>query len=164
MDVVTVIVALVGLVLAGAAAGLFFTFSNSVMPGLDAIPPQQAMAAMTSMNQKIINPLFLLAFVGSPFVALAAGVLLLFQDTGAAWWFIAAGVVYFLGAIAPTARINVPMNNALDATPVPADDAEAARVWSDYSTRWTRWNHWRAVFSLGALALMGSGLLVWGLG
>lgn len=161
MDVVTLVVALVGLMLAGAAAGVFFTFSNSVLPGLDAIAPDQAINAMNSMNVKIINPAFLAAYVGTPFVAVITGVLLLVGDGDGALWFFAAGIVYFLGAIAPTAAVNVPMNNALAAASVPADEAGARQVWVDYSSRWTRWNHWRAVFSLATLVLMGIGLLAW---
>jgi uncharacterized membrane protein len=161
VDVLTAVVAMVGLALAGASAGLFFTFSNSVMPGLDAIRPEAAISTMTSINRKILNPLFLLVYVGSTLITLVAGVLLLSLDTGAAWLFFAAVAVYFLGVIAPTARVNVPLNNALDTTPIPDDEAEAARMWSDYSTRWTRWNHWRAVFSLATLVLMGVGLLIW---
>jgi len=162
VSVLTVIVAVVAIVLCGAASGVFFAFSTSVMPGLDAIKPDQAINAMVSMNRKIINPAFLAAFVGTPFVTAVTGVLLLVDDaTGAALFFFAATVVYLLGAVAPTAVVNVPLNNALDAGPVPAADDEVARMWSDYSTRWTRWNHWRAVFSLATLVLLGLGLLVW---
>jgi len=165
VDVVTVVVAMVGLVLTGAGAGVFFTFSNSIMPGLDAVRAEQAVAAMNSINVKIINPLFLAAFLGPPVVAALTGVLLLGDaDTdagGAALLFFAAAVVYVLGAIVPTAAVNVPLNNALAAAPVPTGEAEVTRVWTDYSTRWTRWNHWRAVGSLAALVLMGIGLLVW---
>ncbi|OLF15376.1 anthrone oxygenase family protein [Actinophytocola xanthii] len=162
MDVLTAVAATVALVLTGAVAGVFFAFSTSVLPGLDAIRPGPAVAAMTSMNRAILNPLFLTSFVGPPLVAALTGVLLFTRDaTAAALLFLAAAAVYVLGAIAPTAAVNVPLNNALLAAPEPTDDAQAARVWSAYSPRWTRWNHWRAVASLAALALEGVGLMIW---
>jgi uncharacterized membrane protein len=155
--VLTAVVATVALVLTGAVSGVFFAFSVSVLPGLDALRPDQAVAAMTSMNRAILNPLFLASFVGPPLVASLAGVLLLTGDaTGAALLFFAAAAVYVLGAIAPTAAVNVPLNNALEAAPEPAEEA-----WSAYSRRWTRWNHWRTVASLAALALQGAGLIIW---
>jgi uncharacterized membrane protein len=162
MDVVTAVVATVALVLTGAVFGVFFAFSTSVLPGLDAIRPGPAVSAMTSMNRAILNPLFLASFVGPPLVAAAAGVLLLARDaTGAAVLFLAAAGVYVLGAIVPTAAVNVPLNNALAAAPEPADETAATRVWSAFSPRWTRYNHWRVVGSLIALALEGLGLLIW---
>lgn len=163
MDVLTAVAAAVALVLTGAVSGVFFAYSNSVVPGLDAGRPDQAITAMNNMNRKILNPLFLTTFVGPPIAAVVTAVLLLTLDeTGAALLFFCAAAVYVLGAVAPTAAVNVPLNNALGTGPVPADEAEVARVWTDYSTRWTRWNHWRAVSSLTALAAMGIALLVWG--
>jgi uncharacterized membrane protein len=160
VDTVAVIVAALALLLGGAVAGVFFTYSNSVLPGLNAIRPDEAIRAMNSMNRKIINPLFLATFVGTPLVAAVAGVLLLVAGaTGAALLFFGAALVYFLGAIVPTAAVNVPLNNVLDRSPLPGDEAEAARLWSNYAARWVRWNHWRAVFSLVALLLMGIGLV-----
>ncbi|MPZ80247.1 MAG: DUF1772 domain-containing protein [Actinophytocola sp.] len=133
------------------------------MPGLDAIGAGDAIVAMNSIDRKILNPVFLTSFVGPPVAAVAAGVLIMAAgSTPAGLLFLAAAVVYLLGCIVPTARVNVPLNNALGAGPLPADRDEATRVWTGYSARWTRWNHWRAVFSLVAVALSGVGLLVWG--
>ena len=162
MDVLTVVVAMIALLLCGTVTGVFFTYSNSVLPGLNALPPGQAVRAMSSMNREIINPSFLTTFVGTPIAAAVAGVLLLVVDaTGPALLFFGAAAVYVLGAVAPTGAVNVPLNNALDASAASADEAEAARAWSDFFGRWLRWNNCRTVASLAALLLMGIGLLTW---
>ncbi|MEO3888308.1 anthrone oxygenase family protein [Nonomuraea sp. B5E05] len=137
---------LVTLALHGALAGLFYTFSMSVMPGLRAIDPAQAEAAMRSINRKILNPWLYLVFLGSPPAALVAGLL---ADAPAALWFFAAAAVNFAGSFLVTVAINVPMNNALDAGTMP---------WKDYAGRWTAWNTFRAVASVTSLVLMGVGL------
>ncbi|TDD02755.1 DUF1772 domain-containing protein [Nonomuraea deserti] len=137
---------LVALALHGALAGLFYTFSMSVMPGLKAADPAQAEAAMRSINRKILNPWLYLVFLGSPLAALVAGLL---ADAPAALWFFAAAAVNFVGSFLVTVAINVPMNNALEAGTMP---------WKDYASRWTAWNTLRAVAGVASLVLMGAGL------
>jgi uncharacterized membrane protein len=159
----TAVSATVTLALTGAMAGLCFAFSISVMRGLDLIAAEQAIRAMQGINRKIQNPVFLTAFVGAPLAAALTGGLLLWDGrTAAGVVFFLAAASYALGALAPTAVVNVPMNEALDAAAVPTDPGEAARLWSAYSTRWTRWSHRRALFSALSLLLVGLALFVWG--
>lgn len=140
------VLALVTLVLHGALTGLFYTFSMSVMPGLNDIDTGQAEAAMRSINRKILNPWLFVVFLGSPLAALAAGIL---ADDPAALWFFAAAAVNAVGSFLVTMAINVPMNNALLA---------GTMSWKDYAPRWTRWNTVRAVACVASLALAGMGV------
>ncbi|MFE3452843.1 DUF1772 domain-containing protein [Nonomuraea sp. NPDC059194] len=157
MTTLTQIAALLSLVLLGAMAGLFYGFSISVMPGLDAIRAEQAVAAMRSMNRKILNPVFLLMYLAAPVAPVATGVLLLTQDvSGAGIAFLASGGLYIAGSFAVTAAVNVPMNNALE-----ADQGEPQRLWAAYSARWRRWNTIRGLVSFASLAVAGAGLLLW---
>ncbi|TDC02047.1 DUF1772 domain-containing protein [Nonomuraea longispora] len=137
---------LIALALHGALAGLFYSFSMSVMPALNAIDTAQAEAAMRSINRKILNPWLYLVFLGSPVAALVAGLL---ADGPAALWFFAAAAVNFAGSFLVTVAINVPMNNALNAGTMP---------WRDFMRRWTAWNTFRAVASVASLVLVGVGL------
>ena len=163
MFVLASIVAVFSLVLTAAVSGVFFAFSNSVVPGLNAVRPEQAITSMTSINRVILNPLFLSAFVGPPIAAVLAGILILVEgSTSASLLYFASAVVYALACIVPTATVNVPLNNALDSGTIPTAPEEVTRTWNDYSGRWLKWNHWRAVGSLVAVALSGVALLVWG--
>jgi uncharacterized membrane protein len=69
MKILAGISAAITLLLTGAMAGLFFAYSASVMMGLDAIKPEQAIAAMRSINVKIQNAVFLPAFLLVPVLA-----------------------------------------------------------------------------------------------
>ncbi|NEA24789.1 DUF1772 domain-containing protein [Actinomadura bangladeshensis] len=151
------------LIMAAGMAGTFFGFSTGVMPGLNAARPGSAIDAMQSINQRIQNPVFVGMFLLVPVLAAAAGVLLLTLDqkSAAILFFVAAGV-YFVGALVPSFAVNIPMNNDLDGVAVPKDLAEAAKVWSDYSGRWTAWNTVRAVFSWASVLAMGLGVYLWG--
>jgi uncharacterized membrane protein len=149
------------LALTGAMAGLFFAFSVSVMPGLDAIAAEHAIRAMQSINRKIQNPVFLTAFVFAPVAAALTGGLLLGDgQTAAAVVCFLAAAAYALGAFAPTVVVNVPLNESLDAAEVPTNPGDVARLWSDYSLRWTRWNHLRTLFSTLSLLLVGLALFL----
>ncbi|MGP4025670.1 anthrone oxygenase family protein [Actinomadura sp. 3N407] len=151
------------IIMAAGMAGAFFAFSTGVMPGLNAARPASAIDAMQGINQKIQNPVFIAAFLLVPVMAIAAGVLLLTLDekSAAVLFFVAAGV-YFAGALVPSFAVNIPMNNALDRAAIPADASEAAKVWSDYSGRWTAWNTARALFGWASLLAMSLGVYLWG--
>ncbi|MEV4625939.1 anthrone oxygenase family protein [Micromonospora sp. NPDC049523] len=154
--------AAVTLALTGAIAGLYYAYSVSVLPGLNAIDGGSAIRAMNSINVKIQNPLFFVTFFGPVVTATLTGVLLLMLGhRPAAVLFLLAATVYLLGAFLPTVAVNVPMNDLLAAAVVPADPAEAARVWADYSSRWIGWNTVRAGASLISLLLVGSGIYLW---
>ncbi|SDJ46296.1 DUF1772 domain-containing protein [Nonomuraea jiangxiensis] len=153
MDVLAAVAAIVALVLNGLIAGLFFAFSVAVMPALDAIDQDQAAAAMRSVNQKILNRVFLLTFTLAPVLSLAAGVLLLVSGASLPGILaLAAAVVYFVGSILVTSVVNVPLNNALN---------DGKVDWAGYSPRWTRWNHLRGWACVLAVALLGTALHLW---
>lgn len=138
--------ALLTLVLHGALTGLFYAFSMSVVPALNAIDPRRAEEAMRSVNRKILNPWLFLVFLGSPAAALVTGFL---ADAPASAWFFAAAGVSFVGSFLFTMVINVPMNNALDA---------GTMEWGRFAPRWAAANAARTVASAVALVLVGIGL------
>jgi uncharacterized membrane protein len=153
MVILTLVVALVNLALLGAVYGVFFAYSNSVVPGLDRAGREHATTAMRAVNVVIINPRFLATFTGPVLTSAATGFLLLALDeTTAALPHLAAAVVYLLGCHVVTGLINVPMNNALE---------DGTLSWSDYAPRWRRWNTVRTVSSMVAVVLCGAGLYVW---
>jgi uncharacterized membrane protein len=139
----------------GLMAGLFFVFSNAVMPALARRAPERAVGFMQAVNVTILNPLFLSLFVGT---AVACAFLLVGALAG---WFagspslLAGAVLYLVGTFGVTAAGNVPLNNALEARR--GDDAVA--FWETYATRWTRWNHVRTVAAIAATVCLTVGLL-----
>jgi len=49
----------------GLMAGLFFIFSVCIMKALGQLPPEKGIAAMQFINVVIVNPLFMLVFLGT---------------------------------------------------------------------------------------------------
>ena len=133
----------------GLMAGLFFAFSVSVMRALASRPAAEGIAAMQAINRAILNPVFLVVFIGTALASVAT----LFSGNA---WLLAGGALYLAGAFGVTALFNVPRNNAL--ARASAGDPESARLWADYLATWTAWNHVRTAASLAALALLIIGL------
>ncbi|MGB3440343.1 MAG: anthrone oxygenase family protein [Actinophytocola sp.] len=159
MVVLTLVVAFVNLVLLGAVFGVFFTYSNSIVPGLDRIDAERAVAAMRGINVAIINPRFLATFILPLVTSAATGFLLLgLDETTPALLYFAAAVLYLIGCHVITGVVNVPLNNALENS----TSTDWARRWADFSPRWRRWNTVRTVSSMLALVLCGIGLYLWG--
>lgn len=141
----------------GLMAGLFFAFSVSVMKALARLPSAAGTAAMQSINVTIINPLFLVVFLGT-----AAGCVLVIIASLVRWhepgsvYLLLGGALYLVGTFLVTMVFNVPKNEAL-ASVAPAD-SDNAGLWSDYLVRWTAWNHIRTVAALAADASLTIGL------
>lgn len=135
----------------GLMAGIFFAFSNFVMRAFARISPSQGISAMQAVNITVLNPLFLMAFMGTAALGvMAVAVALMYGDGRHTGYLFAGGILYLLGNIGVTAVFNVPMNNALAGVNANSDDA--VRIWENYLDKWTFWNHVRTVTALAAAA------------
>jgi len=133
--------AALALVSTGAIFGFFYAWICSTMWGLDTADPQVAIAAMQAMNASVRNIVFAPAFFGTPVVLLVTALAARqARCHAAAWAFAMAGVFYLFGAVAVTAIVNVPLNEALGGIRLPLDPVEANAIWSRYSAPWQKWN------------------------
>src|SRR5688500_20334419 len=83
----------------GAIGGVFFAFSNFVMPALARIAPAEGIHAMQAINVTVVNRLFLGIFMGTGLLSLVAIVGALVSWTGAGSLCAAlAGATYVLGS------------------------------------------------------------------
>jgi uncharacterized membrane protein len=136
-------------------AGLFFVFSVVVMPALDRVPATSAIATMQAVNRVIVNPLFLLVFLGTGLGLAALSVVAVVGETfsgPARLAVLAATATYLVGVFAVTGGANVPRNDALDLLDPAA--LHAAADWAAYAGPWTAWNHVRTVASIATTALL----------
>jgi uncharacterized membrane protein len=146
--------AVVAIVFTGAIFGFFYAWICSTMWGLDAVDPAVAITAMNAMNASVRNGVFAPVFFGTVVVLAAASVAAArSRHRRAAILLGAATVIYVGGAVLLTQLVNVPMNEELAATAIPASREQAAEIWSAYSGRWQLFNVIRTVASGTSLLL-----------
>jgi uncharacterized membrane protein len=144
------IVLVLATVATGLGAGLFYSFSCAVMPGLRRCDDSVRVQTMQRINAAIQNGWFFLSFGGAP---LLTAVSILVDALAGNWPRVvgeAIGLILFGSALVITFRINIPLNLALDK----ADPSALATAWREFEGRWVRWNNVRTLTTTGSLAAL----------
>ena len=140
---------------AGMVTGLLFAFSNFVMRALADLPNEKGMFTMQRVNEKIINPVFLVLFSGTPVLCSLIAIRSVLQfDVPGSLYLLAGVLAYLIGPFGITLLFNVPLNNQL----ARADLSGADHVWPLYLQRWQRWNHVRTCIGVLSVLLLATGL------
>ncbi|WP_410670151.1 DUF1772 domain-containing protein [Amycolatopsis sp. cmx-4-68] len=143
------VVLVAALVAAGLVAGLFYAYACSVLPGLGRGDDKTFVEAMRGINIAIVNPVFLLTFLGAPLLAGVA----VFLNPGPRPW-VLAGFGFLVAMLVITAVVNIPLNNALDSG---GEDYAALRA--SFETVWVRWNVLRALVSTAGFGCLVAAVL-----
>ena len=144
----------------GLMAGVFFSFSVAVMPGLAQTDDRTFVGGMQGMNRAIQNGWFLLSFMGAlVFGALAVFFHLRGGATRAVPWII-VGLALYVVVLVITFALNIPLNNQLEAAGGGHPDgiADLAGTRKHFEATWVALNHVRTI---GCTAAFGS--LIWAL-
>ncbi len=158
------IAALVAATLAtGLVAGVFYAYAISVMPALARTEDRTIIDVMQKINVVIINPWFMIGFVGTVVFGIATVVLHLGSEHRTTLIWIGVALALNVIAFAITAACNVPLNDQLMAAGDPASAAEAASVRADFESAWVRWNIVRAVVHTLAFLVLCGALFVGGI-
>jgi uncharacterized membrane protein len=135
----------------GLFAGLFYTFTLTVMPGLTAADDRTLVDAM---QQMVDNPVFPLTFLAAG--ALVVTALVQARRAGAsrsARWIAASLVLYTLTALI-TFAVHVPLNEELKDAGDPARIEALATVHDDFADPWIAWDVVRTLASTAAFACL----------
>ena len=149
------IVAIVLVLLVGLSAGLCFTWTNAITPGIGKLDDLGYLRAFQHMNRSIINPLFIIVFFG-PFI-LGIPNLYLFKNTSSSmiWLLIIAMAFYFFGVLLVTIFGNVPLNELLDKTDLSKASLEDLKLLRNrFETKWNRLHLIRTVTSITSFLLL----------
>jgi len=149
---VIIVAAILG---AGLITGLLFAFSNFVMRALADLPSDKGMFAMQRINVTIINPVFMMLFLGTPVLCSVITFITIqnINESGSLYLLIGA-LAYIIGPFGITMLFNVPLNNILASTDVSA----ANEIWPMYQKKWQWWNHIRTYIGMASIVFMTIGL------
>lgn len=146
---------IVTIILTGLTAGLCFTWTNAVTPGIGRLDDLGYLQAFQEMNRAIINPLFLVVFFG-PFLAHIANIYLHRSQPNTVFWMLfAAGIVYVAGVVVITLFGNVPLNEILDKTDLQVSSPKQLKELRNlFETKWNRLHLIRTVTSILSFLLL----------
>ena len=114
MKTETIILA-TAILLTGLMAGIFFTWSNAVKPGIGKLSDLEYLRALQSMNRVILNKAFIGIFLGAVIaVALVPIFHFKLSPDNIFWILILALVTYWIGVFGVTVFGNIPLNEILD--------------------------------------------------
>ncbi|MEQ9161358.1 MAG: DUF1772 domain-containing protein [Ilumatobacter fluminis] len=151
-----------GIVTTGLMSGLLYGWSVSVIPGTRRIAAGNYVDTMQHINRAIINPAFVIPFMGIPLV-LGGAAWMQFRagDHRKGWLLVGAAGTYVVGVLGVTIGGNVPLNDALDAFDLRNSSASAVEARrTSYESPWNRWHFLRTAASVGSFALAAAAALV----
>lgn len=150
------IILLITAILTGLIAGLFYSYSCSVNPGLGRLHDREYLAAMQSINKVILNPLFFMSFLGTLILLPVSTYLNYGQPASSRFVFLlAAALIYAIGVFGVTFFGNVPLNDTLakmNLQSASAEEISKLRVYFEES--WNRFHSIRTIASVISLALV----------
>lgn len=149
----TAIIALV--LVTGLSAGLCFTWSNTITPGIGRLNDIGYLQSFQQMNRTILNPLFFAVFFGPFFINLLTIYLFKNQTNHLLWLLILAGSIYFIGVLLITIFGNVPLNELLDKTDLSiATIEEIKQLREKFEVKWNRLHLIRTIASMISFLLL----------
>jgi uncharacterized membrane protein len=131
------IVLLLTTLLTGLLAGIFFTWTNAVTPGIGHLDDINYLRAFQNMNRSIVNPLFLIVFLGPVLLSFVTVYLYKSNHHYILWLLLLAAIIYLIGVFLITIMGNIPLNNLLDKTDltnITLEDAKSLR--DQFEIKW----------------------------
>ena len=145
METVRTLVLSASVLAIGVVAGLFFAYSNNVMPALRRSDDHTFVEAMQKINVVILNGRFYLFFIGALIATIVAAAIHVTAGSRRVLPLILVALALYLAVIIITGTVNVPLNDKLA-----AGGPDLAAVRAGFEATWVRWNLARTVCSMGA--------------
>ena len=148
MKTETIILA-IAILFTGLMAGVFFTWSNAVKPGIGKLSDLEYLRALQSMNRVILNNTFRIIFIGAILAVILVPVFYFnLYPKNIFWLFISAFIIYWVGAFGITIFGNIPLNEILNETILETLSLEQLKsLRTTIEVKWNNLNLIRAISS-----------------
>ncbi len=141
--------------LTGLLAGVFFTWTNAITPGIGRLNDIAYLQAFQHMNRTIINPLFYIVIIGPLFLAPLSAYVYKSSPRIMIWIILGSSIIYFLGVFAVTMLGNIPLNVMLDhADLVKINTEDAKNLRESFETKWNQLHLIRTISSSTSFLLL----------
>jgi uncharacterized membrane protein len=143
----------------GLTAGVFGDWAHTIMRGLHKTDDRTFVSAIQALDKAIMNPLFMLAFMGALVLSGIAAVLYLRDGDHSVLPWVAVAFGLYLAAVVITMAVHEPLNEVIRTAGDPDSIANPAAVRDDFhETRWVAWHIVRTITTTAAF-----GCLTWAL-
>ncbi|MCP4802569.1 MAG: DUF1772 domain-containing protein [Bacteroidetes bacterium] len=154
-----IIILILSVLFTGLTAGLCFTWTNAVIPGIGRLDNISFLKAFQAMNRAIINGQFMIVFMG-PTILLIINTYLFRNNSTAFWLFLVVAILYFVGIGLVTVFGNVPLNEILDKSNLDTlSKVELQELRNKFEQPWNRWHIIRTFSSFMSFVLLVIGML-----
>jgi uncharacterized membrane protein len=154
METALLVVLLGATLTTGLVSGLFYAFSIAVMPALRGAGDRTLVDVMQRINTAILNGWFLIGYVGALLLTAAAAGLSFTGGGRELPVATGAALLAYLAAVALTARVNIPLNQALESAGHADSLGDPAAARTAFEARWVRANHLRTLLCTTSFALL----------
>ncbi|WP_238391907.1 MULTISPECIES: anthrone oxygenase family protein [unclassified Mycolicibacterium] len=145
---------IVAVLTSGLLAGVYYAYAISVMPALGAFDDRTFIDVMNKINVVIVNPPFMLTFLGSIGFTALAGACYLKPGARPVLVWIGIALALNIASLVITSAINVPLNNNLAAATASTAPADLAALRAHFESSWVRWNLIRALANTAATSVL----------
>lgn len=143
------------IVLTGLSAGLCYTWSNSITPGIGRLDDLGYLISFQQMNRAILNPTFFIVFFGPFFLSLINLYVHRNVSGSVIWLLILATIIYFFGVLLVTIFGNVPLNEVLDRTELTTLNLNELRSLRErFEIKWNRFHLVRTISSITSFIVL----------
>ena len=104
----------IAILLSGLLAGIFFTWTNAITPGIGKLNDLAYLQVFQYMNRAILNPLFYIIFMRPLLFSIATTYYYKSESKLIFRMLISATVIYFIGVFIVTIIGNLPLNDLID--------------------------------------------------
>ena len=143
--------------LVAITCGILYGYACSVNLGLGKLRDVEYLKAMQEINRAIINPWFMICFMG-PILFYPVSGFLIFRSAGIGGTFALvalSGVIYFIGVFLVTGAGNVPLNETLAHIQIDVLSQEHMRASREaFEQPWNKLHLIRTIASIVSVALL----------
>jgi len=150
------ILLIVAIVSTGLMAGIFFTWTNAVKPGIGTLDDINYMKAFQAMNRVILNPLFYMAFI-LPVLTISIST---YMNFGSPKLYVVellliSTLMYCMGVFLVTIVGNIPLNELLENTDLEKISlTELGDLREKIENKWNSFNLIRTISSFISFLLL----------
>jgi uncharacterized membrane protein len=162
MDTLQTLILVLATLTMGLAAGFMYAYAHDIMPGLGRVDDRRFVAGFQAVDKAVVNPWFLLGYLGAPVLTGLAALLHLGADHRSMLVLTLVSFALYVAVLVITARIHLPLNAQIQAAGDPdrLPAPELAAVRERFEARWVRWHMVRTVLNVAAFACLAWALAI----